>query len=212
MLVPSPRVLCLGWWEVSHWQLVLTAPAAPAKSLRHLRGGAAISCSPPCLICLGRDCMREAPAYSPQSSPALAKGRGGTGERGRFSEVSTAGARCPSTAVVGLVVMGELAWAVGEGKDGEWLKGGPSHVCTDARELSGQSPIQDAAQAGFPGLLGRGGGAALECLLLTAPSQTGRGGEPPPSQLLHSPSVFSAASSAFPLGHLRGQAAHLMGL
>lgn len=47
MLVPSPRVLCLGWWEVSHWQLVLTAPAAPAKSLRHLRGGAAISCSPP---------------------------------------------------------------------------------------------------------------------------------------------------------------------
>lgn len=140
MLVPSPRVLCLGWWEVSHWQLVLTAPAAPAKSLRHLRGGAAISCSPPCLICLGRDCMREAPAYSPQSSPALAKGRGGTGERGRFSEVSTAGARCPSTAVVGLVVMGELAWAVGEGKDGEWLKGGPSHVCTDARELSGQFP------------------------------------------------------------------------
>lgn len=95
---------------------------------------------PPCLICLGRDCMREAPAYSPQSSPALAKGRGGTGERGRFSEVSTAGARCPSTAVVGLVVMGELAWAVGEGKDGEWLKGGPSHVCTDARELSGQFP------------------------------------------------------------------------
>lgn len=84
--------------------------------------------------------MREAPVYSPQSSPALAKGRGGTGERGRSSEVSTAGARCPSTAVVGLVVMGELTWAVGEGKDGEWLKGGPSHVCTDARELSGQFP------------------------------------------------------------------------
>lgn len=59
MLAPSPRVFCLGWWEVSHWQLVLTAPAAPAKSLRHLRGRAATSC-PSCLLSPGRGSMREA--------------------------------------------------------------------------------------------------------------------------------------------------------
>lgn len=37
------------------------------------------------------------------------------------------------------------------------------------------SPIQDAARASFPGLLGRGGGAAPQCLLLTSPSRTGKG-------------------------------------
>ena len=33
----------VGWgqWEMSHWQLLLTAPDGSAKSLGHLRGGAA---------------------------------------------------------------------------------------------------------------------------------------------------------------------------
>lgn len=35
----------VGWgqWEMSHWQLLLTAPDGSAKSLGHLRGGAAPS-------------------------------------------------------------------------------------------------------------------------------------------------------------------------
>lgn len=114
-----------------------------------------------------------------------------------------------SIAQVGLVVMGEPALASAEG--GEWLKGGPSHVCTYARELQDNSPIQDAAQAGLPGLMGRGGGAAPMCLLLTSPSQTGKGGWGPypiPASPLPLYGAFSAPSApgyAFPLGHLQGQ-------
>lgn len=80
-----------------------------------------------------------------------------------------------SIAGVGLVVMGEPALAVRGGEDGEWLKGGP-HICVLMPGSSqDNSPIQDAAQAGFPGLLGRGGGAAPMSLLLTSPRQ-GKGG------------------------------------
>lgn len=52
------------------------------------------------------------------------------------------------------------------------------------------SPIQDAAQAGFPGLLGRGGGAARMCLLLTFPSREEKeDGIHTPFQPLHFPTV-----------------------
>lgn len=77
-----------------------------------------------------------------------------------------------SIAGVGLVVMGEPALAVGGGEDGEWLKGGPHMYVLMPGSSQDNSPIQDAAQAGFPGLLGRGGGATPMCLLLTSPSQT----------------------------------------
>lgn len=52
----------VGWgqWEMSHWQLLLTAPDGSAKSLGHLRGGAA-----PSLPCPG--------------SPALVGGQGRPG-------------------------------------------------------------------------------------------------------------------------------------
>lgn len=67
VLVPSSKVFCLGWWEVSHWQLVLTAPAARARSLRHLRGGAATSCPSSVSSALAGVCVREAKlvAHSP---------------------------------------------------------------------------------------------------------------------------------------------------
>ena len=67
MLVLSPKVFCLGWWEVSHCQLVLTAPAAPAKSLRHLRGGADTFCPSSVSLALAGGCIREAKrvAHSP---------------------------------------------------------------------------------------------------------------------------------------------------
>lgn len=44
----------VGWglWEMSHWQLLLTAPDGSAKSLGHLRGGAA-----PSLLCPGSQAL-----------------------------------------------------------------------------------------------------------------------------------------------------------
>lgn len=52
MLSSQPQSVfeVVGWgqWEMSHWQLLLTAPDGSANSLGHLRGGAA-----PSLLCPG---------------------------------------------------------------------------------------------------------------------------------------------------------------
>lgn len=112
--------------------------------------------------------------------------------------MSTAGARCPSTAVVGLVVMGELAWAVGEGKDGEWLKGGPSHVCTDARELSGQFPHSGCCPGRFswpPGKR-RGSCSSVSATNCSLPDRKRR--RAIPHRSFHTPLVVSSQLPLLP--------------
>lgn len=96
------------------------------------------------------------------------------------------------------------ALAVGEVRRAGVEDAGP-HVCTHNTDQEDNSPFQDAAQAGSPSLLGRGGGKHLGVFPhFSLPTRRMKMGSIPIAFLCHL--LFLSSQSARPQGHLQGQA------
>lgn len=159
----------MGALEMSHRQLLLTAPDGSAKSPGHLRGGAALL--PPHPTRPGFRTLAE--GLYETGGLARARGPGPTAPwRGegdllgwRPRQMRETDVSQMLTAGVGLEAVGGVpAFGCGGGAEAGVEDTDPPRVCTHADTYAGlgledNSPFQDAAQAGSPSLLGREGKA-----------------------------------------------------